>query len=158
MLQARNNKAVQEAEGELRGDMVWAGIILAVAQLRDEDIDWLLDLPTFLKLPGVIVGHAALHDVENWLYLVDDADIIATLDELAVRELSLGFFGHSHDQQWFTTSPNPVVETMSAIKACGLPWRSALAMECPAHDHQFDILPPACPSNPTSSLTSAPCW
>lgn len=180
VLQARNSKAVQEAEDELRGDSVWAGIIHAVAQLRDEDFDWLLELPSFLKLPGVIIGHAAMHDVENWPYLMDDADVIATLDELTARQIFLGFFGHSHDQIWFTKSATdavkrsdkaksilpadrasavvvgsvgqprtgdpraawtlwqpqarsiefrrtlyPVDETMAAIKACGLPWKSA---------------------------------
>jgi len=180
VLEARDNKVVQEAEDELCGDTVWAGILHAIAQLRDEDFDWLLDLPTFLKLPGIIVGHAAMHDVENWPYLIDDADIIATLDELATRKFSLGFFGHSHDQLWFTKSPKgavkrsdkakstlpadrtsavvvgsvgqprtgdpraawtlwqpqarsiefrrtsyPVEETMAAIKACGLPLKSA---------------------------------
>jgi len=105
-LLARNNPAVQEAEDELRSNSVWAGILHAVAQLREEDFDWLPDLPSFLKPPGSsIIGHAAMHDVENWLYLVDDADILATLDELAARNPTMGFFGHSHDQEWFTKSP-----------------------------------------------------
>jgi predicted phosphodiesterase len=179
-LQAKNNPAVKEAEDELMSNSVWAGIIHAVAQLRDEDFDWLLDLPSFLKLPGVIIGHAAMHDIENWPYLVDDADILATLDELTARKLTVGFFGHSHDQEWFTKSPKgavkrsdkarstlladrasavvvgsvgqprtgdpraawtlwqpqarsiefrrtpyPVEETVAAIKACGLPLKSA---------------------------------
>ncbi len=64
VLQARNNKAVQEAEDELRGDTVWAGILHAVAQLRDEDFDWLLDLPMFLKLPGVMLrGQSQITDI-----------------------------------------------------------------------------------------------
>ncbi|NQW99339.1 hypothetical protein HQ447_01680 [bacterium] len=71
----------------------------------------------FLKLPGVIVGHAAMHDVENWPYLVDDADIIVTLDELAVRKFSLGFFGHNHDQLWFTKLPNGTVRCSDKAKS-----------------------------------------
>ena len=179
-LQARDNPAVKDAEDELMSNSVWAGILHAVAQLREEDFDWLLGLPSFLKLPGTIIGHAAMHDIENWPYLVDDADILATLDELAARKITLGFFGHSHDQEWFTKSPKgtvkrsdkakstlpadrasavvvgsvgqprtgdpraawtlwqpqartiefrrtvyPVHETMAAIKACGLPLKSA---------------------------------
>jgi len=144
------------------------------------DFDWLLDLPSFLKLPGVIIGHAALHDTKHWPYLVEDANILATLDEMAVQKFTLGFFGHSHNQEWFTKSPKgavkrsrkarstlpadrasavvvgsvgqprtgdpraawtlwqpqsrsiefrrtpyPVEETMAAIKACGLPLKSA---------------------------------
>jgi predicted phosphodiesterase len=182
-LQARDNPAFQEAQDELRGDMVWAGILHAVAQLEDEDFEWLLDLPSFLKLPGAIVGHAALHDADRWPYLVEDAEIIATLDALADRELLLGFFGHSHDQEWFTKSSTgrvtrcrknkstlppemasavvvgsvgqprtgdpraawtlwnpsertidfkrtryPIQETMDAIKACGLPSRTAMRL------------------------------
>jgi diadenosine tetraphosphatase ApaH/serine/threonine PP2A family protein phosphatase len=117
VVRARNNKAVQEAEDELRGDTVWAGIIHAAAQLRDEDFDWLLDLPMFLELPDVIVGHAAMHDVKNWPYLIEDADIIATLDELAARKLSLGFFGHSHDQLWFAKSPKGAVKRSDKTKS-----------------------------------------
>jgi len=116
-LQARNNPAVQEAENELMSNSVWAGILHAVAQLRDEDFDWLLDLPSFLKLPGTIIGHAAMHDIENWPYLVDDADILATLDKLAARNLALGFFGHSHDQEWFTKSPKGAVKRSSKTKS-----------------------------------------
>jgi hypothetical protein len=48
-------------------------IFHAVAQLRDEGFDWLLDMPSFLKLSGVIIGHASLHDTKNWPYLVQDA-------------------------------------------------------------------------------------
>jgi predicted phosphodiesterase len=117
VLQARNNKAVQEAEDELRGDTVWAGIIHAVAELRDEDFEWLLDLPSFIHMPGVIIGHAAMHDVNNWPYLVDDPDIIATLDELTTRKFSLGFFGHSHDQVWFTKSLKGSVKRSQKMKS-----------------------------------------
>jgi diadenosine tetraphosphatase ApaH/serine/threonine PP2A family protein phosphatase len=179
-LQARDNPAVRDADDDLWRSSVWAGIFHAVAELRQEDFDWLLDLPSFIKLPGVIIGHAALHDTKNWPYLIQDANIIATLDEMAERKFSLGFFGHSHDQEWFTKSSNgavkrsdkakstlpadhasavvvgsvgqprtgdpraawtlwqpqtrsiefrrtpyPVHETMAAIKACGLPLKSA---------------------------------
>lgn len=104
-LELRNHKALREAEDELHEDPVWAGILHAVHELREDDFEWLLGLPSFLKLPGVIVGHAALHDVENWPYLIDDEDVLATLEELVSRKVSLGFFGHSHDQLWFTRSP-----------------------------------------------------
>lgn len=179
-LQVWGKKALQEEEDEWWSNSVCAGILHAVAELRDKDFEWLLGLPSFIKLPGVIIGHAAMHDVENWPYLSDDADILATLDELAARKFTIGFFGHSHDQQWFTKSPKgavkrsdkpkstlsadqaaavlvgsvgqprtgdaraawtlwqpqaqsiefrrtpyPVHETIAAIKACGLPLKSA---------------------------------
>lgn len=101
-IQLSRNPAARDFEEELRANMVWAGILHAVDELRDEDMDWLMDLPTFLKRPGVIIGHAAMHDVASWPYLIDDEDIIATLDEMAFKEITLGFFGHSHDQQWCT--------------------------------------------------------
>lgn len=101
-IQLSRNPAVLEFEEQLRANMVWAGILHAVDELRDEDMQWLMDLPTFLKRPGVVIGHAAMHDITNWPYLIDDADIIETLDEMTAKEFTLGFFGHSHDQQWFT--------------------------------------------------------
>jgi diadenosine tetraphosphatase ApaH/serine/threonine PP2A family protein phosphatase len=116
-LQARGNKAVQEAAEDLRGNSVWAGILHAVAELRQEDFDWLLDLPSFLKLPGVIIGHAAMHDVENWPYLSEDADILATLDEMDARKITLGFFGHSHDQEWFTKSTKGAVKRSNKARS-----------------------------------------
>jgi len=116
-LQARDNPAVQDAEDDLWHNSVWAGIFHAAAQLRQEDFDWLLDLPSFLKLPGVIIGHAALHDTKHWPYLVEDANIIATLDEMAARKLTLGFFGHSHDQEWFTKSPKGTVKRSRKAKS-----------------------------------------
>lgn len=126
-LQVKDNPAVRHEEDELRSNPVWAGIFHAVAQLREEDFNWLLALPSFLKLPGAIIGHAAMHDIGNWPYLVDDADILATLDELIARKVTLGFFGHSHDQEWFTKSPNGAVQrsentksTLPADRACAV--------------------------------------
>ena len=116
-LQARDNPAVRKAADELWEDAVWAGILHACAELRQEDFDWLLDLPSFLKLPGVVIGHAAMHDIENWPYLVEDADILATLEELSARRFSLGFFGHSHDQEWFTKSPKGAVKRSDKTKS-----------------------------------------
>jgi len=126
-IQFSRNPAVREFEQELRANMVWAGILHAVDQLRDEDFNWLMDLPTFLKRPGVIIGHAALHDISNWPYLIDDADVIATLDEMASREFSVGFFGHSHDQQWFTRTAKGVVKRSSKFKSV-LPANKAAAV------------------------------
>jgi diadenosine tetraphosphatase ApaH/serine/threonine PP2A family protein phosphatase len=109
-LQARDNPAVRDVEDGLWRSSVRAGIFYAVAQLREEDFDWLLDLPSFIKLPGTIIGHAALHDTKHWAYLVEDANIIATLEEMTVRKFSRGFFGHSHDQEWFTKTPEGAVK------------------------------------------------
>ena len=63
---------MQKAADKLWEDAVWAGILHACAELRQEDFDWLLDLPSFLKLPGVVIDHAAMHDIENWPYPVHE--------------------------------------------------------------------------------------
>ena len=112
-IQLSRNPAARDFEEQLRANMVWAGILHAVDELRDEDMHWLMDLPTFLKRPGVVIGHAAMHDIANWPYLIDDVDIIATLDEMTSKEITLGFFGHSHDQQWFTRTAKGVVNRNS---------------------------------------------
>lgn len=103
-IQLKRNPAAMEFEEELRANMVWAGILHAVEQLSDEDFEWLMELPTFLRRPGVVIGHAAMHDISNWPYLIEDEDVRATLEVMEAKEVSLGFFGHSHDQHWFTTT------------------------------------------------------
>ncbi len=102
-------KAIDEPEllaskEDLEHNIVWAGILHAVKNLKSEDIEWLRKLPGFLRLPDAIVGHAAMHDHHHWPYLIDSHDIIATLDELENEDFNHGFFGHTHDQQWFTRS------------------------------------------------------
>lgn len=103
-LQARDNKAGQEAADELRSNAVWTGILHPVAELRQEDFDWMQDLPSFLKLLGSIVGHAAMHDLENWPYLVDDADITAAQAN------------RSH-QQWSDSDPRNLLRVGKFRKA-----------------------------------------
>lgn len=109
-LQIRGNDAIRESQEDLKRNAVWAGIFHAVDQLREDDFTWLENLPAFIQLPNGIIGHAAMHDIENWPYLIDDTDILSTLDELESKHIPVGFFGHSHDQEWFTTSPKGAVK------------------------------------------------
>jgi predicted phosphodiesterase len=80
---------------------VWAGIRLANAALDGDSIEWLASLPRTIAIPGATVAHAALHDDVRWPYLLDDRDAKPTLDILAHRESGVGFFGHTHRQEWF---------------------------------------------------------
>jgi predicted phosphodiesterase len=126
-LQVRDNAEIRKMEQELRRNAVWAGIFHAVDQLGTDDFLWLEKLPTFLQLPQAIIGHAAMHDIENWPYLVDDPDILTTLDELESTKIPLGFFGHSHGQEWFTTSPKGLVKRSTKKKSV-LPAKHAAAV------------------------------
>jgi len=80
---------------------VWAGVIHAARTLSADNARWLAHLPGFLKIPGAIIGHAALHDLENWPYLQSLNDAEPTLRELARGEEHIGFFGHTHIQTHF---------------------------------------------------------
>jgi predicted phosphodiesterase len=85
-----------------RENMVWAGIRHAAESLEEEDVAWLAALPPALELPGALIAHAALHDFEEWPYLVDEEEAEPTLRILEERGGWIGFFGHSHQQEWFT--------------------------------------------------------
>lgn len=85
---------------------VWAGIRHADAALDDESVEWLASLPRSITIPGAVVAHAALHDDIRWPYLLDDRDAKPTLEILSRCELGVGFFGHTHRQEWFTMPRN----------------------------------------------------
>jgi diadenosine tetraphosphatase ApaH/serine/threonine PP2A family protein phosphatase len=81
---------------------VWAGVIHAARSLSADNARWLAHLPGFLKIPGAIVGHAALHDLDDWPYLQSLTDAGPTLRELAHGGDHVGFFGHTHIQTHFS--------------------------------------------------------
>jgi hypothetical protein len=80
---------------------VWAGVMHAVRELEEEDLEWLRNLPWVTGLPGAVAAHAALHDPGHWPYLLDQGRAVRTWEALRERGHSLGFFGHTHRQRWF---------------------------------------------------------
>ena len=54
-----------------------------------------------LELPGALLCHAALHDVDNWPYLSGSDEAEPTLKVLQEMGFSLGFFGHTHQVRVF---------------------------------------------------------
>ena len=88
-------------EAEKRENPVWASILHAAAQLEDEDFEWLRGLLWMAHLPGAVMAHAALHEPEEWPYLLDWDMAERTLDVMRADGHSLGFFGHTHRQRWF---------------------------------------------------------
>ena len=80
--------------------MVWAGVRHAVRELEEEDIVWLEALPMELHMPGAVVAHAALHDVGRWPYLTHAEEAEPTLRIQEGAGWKVGFFGHSHRQEW----------------------------------------------------------
>lgn len=77
---------------------VAAGINHARAQLSDDDLAWLKNLPHHIEIEYWLIAHASLHDTDNWLYLHNDIDAEPTLKILGER---VGFFGHTHRQKIF---------------------------------------------------------
>ncbi len=90
-----------EIEEEARDNPVWAGILHAARQLERGDIEWLRGLRWMDHLPGAVMAHAALHEPEEWPYLLDRGKAAGTLEVMLARGHSLGFFGHTHRQRWF---------------------------------------------------------
>lgn len=89
---------------------VWAGVVHAARTLSEENARWLADLPGFLKIPGGILSHAALHFSEQWPYLHTSGDAAPTLDILEKQGYGIGFFGHTHQQTHFShRSKNGIV-------------------------------------------------
>jgi diadenosine tetraphosphatase ApaH/serine/threonine PP2A family protein phosphatase len=90
---------------------VWAGIHHAVRQLDSADFDWLEALPRILEIPGAIIAHAALHDRHAWPYLLNDDDARDTLGILKDSGIDIGFFGHTHRQDFFLLPGTPSMVT-----------------------------------------------
>jgi len=85
-----------------RTNAVWAGVIHAMRTLGEENARWLAGLPRILDVPGGLLTHAALHFPDEWPYLHSFGDASPTLDILEKSEHGIGFFGHTHQQTFFT--------------------------------------------------------
>lgn len=93
---------------------VWAGLYHALRELDDEALDWLASLPLVMGIPGALVAHAALHDFEEWPYLIQPEDAVATLEILSRSPDGVGFFGHTHRQTFFPLEGTPAPEIISS--------------------------------------------
>ena len=81
---------------------VWAAIDLANRELDEEALQWLWQRPMQLSLDGgAVLAHASLHAQGDWPYLNDERIAGPTLDLLREQGLSIGFFGHTHQQDLF---------------------------------------------------------
>lgn len=81
---------------------VWAGVIHAARTLSPDNARWLAELPGSLDLPGAILSHASLHFPDQWPYLHSHGDAAPTLQVLEESNYGVGFFGHTHQQTFFT--------------------------------------------------------
>lgn len=97
-----------------RGNPVWAGIHHAVENLDLDQLEWIWSQPLALSLDGAILAHASLHKPYEWLYLDSAGKAQPTLDILREKGIAVGFFGHTHRQDFFTDPrDNPPVELLS---------------------------------------------
>lgn len=101
-LAAHKDPELIPPEPETFRNPVLAGIHHAAKHLDQDAIDWLGSLPLALEIPGAIVAHSALHDFEQWPYLLDLWDALPTLKILVQSRFQIGFFGHTHRQAWFS--------------------------------------------------------
>jgi len=81
---------------------VWAGVVHAARTLSEDNARWLAELPGYMEIPGGILSHASLHFAETWPYLHTSGDAAPTLDILEDKGYGIGFFGHTHQQTFFT--------------------------------------------------------
>jgi len=105
-LQLRQNPSLLPKD-QRETNPVWAGVAHAAETLTEEDAAWLASLPQAMDLPGAILAHAALHDVDSWPYLHTQRDARPTLKALRKLDISPGFFGHTHRQDLFADAAAP---------------------------------------------------
>lgn len=96
-----NERAIPHGDA-WTGNPVWAGIIHAARTLSPDNARWLARLPSSMAIPGGILSHASLHFMEEWPYLRTSGDAAPTLDILEEQGEGVGFFGHTHQQTYFS--------------------------------------------------------
>lgn len=111
LLLAKRNPSRAPSRGASRNNPVWNGIHVAAEELDDGDFLWLASLPRVLEIPGTIVAREALHDGDGWPYLLDSKHARLTLDFPKRRGHSVGFFGHTHWQEWFSIRGDSSLES-----------------------------------------------
>ena len=106
-VRARQHPESFPSQEKSRDNPVLAGIHHALKVLDDDALDWLATLPLELEIPGALVAHAALHDFKDWPYLHDSMAALPTLEILDRSKFEIGFFGHTHRQEWFSLPDKP---------------------------------------------------
>lgn len=81
-----------------------AGLMYSAQQLSEEQAAWLAGLPYWMEIPGAVVAHASLNDMNFFHYIEDDQSARPSLEILARSPLTVGFFGHTHRQEVFPDS------------------------------------------------------
>ena len=80
---------------------VWSGAVHAVRKMETEALEWLWDRPWVLSVEGGIVAHASLAAANDWPYIVNKEVAAPNLDILQKEDFGVGFFGHTHQQDFF---------------------------------------------------------
>jgi predicted phosphodiesterase len=105
-LQLRQDPSMLPAD-QRASNPVWAGVAHAAESLSEDAAAWLESLPRTLDLPGAVLAHASLHELDAWPYLHTQRDAKPTLKALRKQNASLGFFGHTHRQDLFADASAP---------------------------------------------------
>jgi diadenosine tetraphosphatase ApaH/serine/threonine PP2A family protein phosphatase len=87
-----------------REDDYAAGLVHSSKQLSDEQASWLAGMPYCIEIPGAVVAHASLNDMNFFNYIEDDKSARPSLDILARNSDKVGFFGHTQRQEVFPDS------------------------------------------------------
>ena len=86
----------------------WSALMHAVKFLSEDDIDWLLAQPYWFGIPGAIVAHSSLHELDQFHYVDDQRSALASLEVLAQFPDPVGFVGHTHLQQVFSRNSDAI--------------------------------------------------
>ena len=78
-----------------------AGLVHSARCLDAGQASWLAALPFSMKIPGAIVAHASLDEPEAFNYIQDADSARPTLEILRAEKFKVGFFGHTHVQEFF---------------------------------------------------------
>lgn len=96
-----------------RKDDYAAGLMHSARSLDDAQAEWVRALPFWGRIPGAVVAHASLDDPGHFNYIEDAGSAAPTLELLATMAEPVGFFGHTHRQEFFAADPDGI-EVLSA--------------------------------------------
>ena len=107
MLQYRE-PGYEPAHKNWREDDYAAGLMHSARSLNEDQAEWVRTLPFWGQIPGALVAHASLDDPGDFNYLEDAGSAEPTLKLLATTAEHVGFFGHTHIQEFFAGDPDGI--------------------------------------------------
>lgn len=95
----------EPSRSDWQEDEYAAGLMHSARALNDDQAAWAQALPWWGRIPGAVVAHASLNEPNAFHYIEDAASAGPTLALLQNDHDPVGFFGHTHLQEFFAADP-----------------------------------------------------